>query len=123
MEFGMNVSGNGKATVTSDSMASRIFSVLIVDDDPIIRRINTALLNQFGFKIQVAKNGKQAIDLYCAGAYFDLIFMDMEMPIMDGPTVSCLMIKIDVDEQRCYRNDGFKLLHQDSFRTIVTLNI
>lgn len=110
MEFGKNISGSGKATMTSDSMSSRIFSVLIVDDEPIIRRINTALLNQFGFKIQEAKNGKQAVDLYCAGAYFDLVFMDMEMPIMDGPTVSCLMIKIDVNEQRCYRNDGLQII-------------
>ncbi|XAR72522.1 Histidine kinase [Bertholletia excelsa] len=60
------------------------FSALIVDDDPLIQRIHKAFLSRFGFHTQVAANGKEAVDLYLAGASFHLVLMDMEMPIMDG---------------------------------------
>ncbi|KAL7175325.1 hypothetical protein ACSBR2_029013 [Camellia fascicularis] len=57
----------------------------IVDDDPVIQRIHNVLLSKFGLETQVVGNGKEAVDLYCAGASFHLVLMDMEMPIMDGP--------------------------------------
>lgn len=42
------------------------------------------------------QNGKEVVDFYRVGAYFDLVLMYMEMPIMDGPTISCLIIYTDV---------------------------
>ncbi|THG10362.1 two-component response regulator 24-like [Camellia sinensis] len=62
--------------------------VLIVDDDPVIQRIHNMLLSRFGLEIQVVGNGKEAVDLYRAGASFHLVFRDMEMPIMDGPNAT-----------------------------------
>ncbi|MCJ2385509.1 response regulator, partial [Lactiplantibacillus plantarum] len=64
------------------------FSVLVVDDDPVVQRIHRVFLNRFGFETQVVGNGKEAVDLYCSGASFHLVLMDMEMPVMDGPKVS-----------------------------------
>ncbi|CAA2956892.1 two-component response regulator ARR22 [Olea europaea subsp. europaea] len=61
------------------------FSVLIVDDDKIIRRIHKVLLNKFGCESHAVENGKEAVDLYVSGKHFDLILMDKEMPVMDGP--------------------------------------
>jgi CheY-like chemotaxis protein len=59
-------------------------SVLIVDDDPIIRKIHRVLLSKFTTEIQVAENGKEAVELYRSGALFDLVLMDKDMPIMNG---------------------------------------
>ncbi|XP_075658819.1 two-component response regulator 24-like [Castanea sativa] len=78
----------GKGVSSSKSMeiigSEKKFSVLIVDDDPIIRKIHSALLSKFTKEIQDVKNGKEAVDLYRSGASFDIIFIDKEMPIMNG---------------------------------------
>lgn len=78
----------GKGASSSKSMeiigSEKKFSVLIVDDDPIIRKIHSALLSKFTKEIQEVKNGKEAVDLCRSGASFDIIFMDKEMPIMTG---------------------------------------
>lgn len=63
---------------------------LVVDDDLVIQRIHKMYLNRFGFETQVVGNGKEAVDLYRSGAFFHLVLMDMEMPVMDGPKVCFL---------------------------------
>lgn len=70
---------------------SKKISVLVVDDDPMVRRINNAFLNKYKLETQVAKNGKEAVEFCISGNCFDLILMDMEMPIMDGPQVSSIL--------------------------------
>jgi CheY-like chemotaxis protein len=66
----------------------RIFA-LIVEDDRVTQMRHRMLLKRFQCESQVAENGKEAIDLYRSGASFDVVFMDMEMPIMNGLEV-CL---------------------------------
>ncbi|KAJ0014539.1 hypothetical protein Pint_20290 [Pistacia integerrima] len=46
---------------------SRI-SALIVDDDPVIRKLHSAMLKSLGIQFQLAVNGKEAVDLYRSGA-------------------------------------------------------
>ncbi|XWS57789.1 hypothetical protein CRYUN_Cryun09bG0203400 [Craigia yunnanensis] len=60
------------------------FTVLVVDDDPVIRKLHDMYLKKFGLKAQVVENGKKAVDLCHFGATFNLILMDKEMPVMDG---------------------------------------
>lgn len=59
---------------------------VIVDDDPIIRKIHTQLMDMIGFtvKSQVAENGQVAVDICTWVKSFDIILMDMEMPIKNG---------------------------------------
>ncbi|XP_050383647.1 two-component response regulator 24 [Argentina anserina] len=58
---------------------------LIVEDDRVTQMRHQMLLNRFNCEIQVAGNGKEAVDLYRLGAStFDVVLMDMEMPVMDG---------------------------------------
>ncbi|KAI9377144.1 hypothetical protein POPTR_019G025000v4 [Populus trichocarpa] len=64
------------------------FIVLVVDDDTVVRMVHRMLVTSLGLKVQEAKNGKEAVDLHINGASFDLILMDMEMPIMNGPTAT-----------------------------------
>lgn len=58
--------------------------ILLVDDD--VRNIYAmaSILEELGFDSEVAKDGRQAIDLLDAGAEVDLVLMDMMMPVMDG---------------------------------------
>ena len=59
------------------------YRLLIVDDKPTNRQLLIKLLNPFGFELQEASNGEEAIALWSS---FEpqLIFMDLRMPVMDG---------------------------------------
>lgn len=58
---------------------------LVVDDDVVNRMIHEKMLKSVGVtKLEVVSNGQQALDIHSSGHSFDLILMDLDMPIMDG---------------------------------------
>ncbi|KAJ8749515.1 hypothetical protein K2173_025710 [Erythroxylum novogranatense] len=58
---------------------------LVVDDDSTNRIIHQTLLRKLGVKsLEMVVNGKEALDIHSSGQTFDLILMDMDMPIMNG---------------------------------------
>ena len=57
--------------------------VLVVEDNPTNRLIATRLLEQLGAVVETADDGRMGVDAV-ARASFDLIFMDVQMPVMDG---------------------------------------
>jgi len=62
---------------------NRELSILVVDDDPINRLATTTLLKKSGHKITEAENGLLALEQINSQA-FDLILMDIHMPVMGG---------------------------------------
>ncbi len=66
--------------VVSDSHKGRI---LLVEDNLINQEVAKELLSDFGLDIVIAENGNEAID-QLRNQVFDLVFMDCQMPIMDG---------------------------------------
>ena len=57
--------------------------ILLVEDEPINREIAEELLNSAGLYVMAAENGQVAVDCFKA-ANFDLVLMDIQMPILDG---------------------------------------
>jgi PAS domain S-box-containing protein len=57
--------------------------VLLVEDDEFNREIGLILLQEVGLDIDLAEDGKAAVEM-AAGNHYDLILMDMQMPILDG---------------------------------------
>ncbi len=57
--------------------------VLLAEDNPINREVALELLHGFGVDAVAAENGQAAVDLARAGT-FDLILMDVHMPVLDG---------------------------------------
>ncbi len=57
--------------------------LLLVEDDPFSQEVALIMLDDLGWTLEVAENGREAVDLVSANAY-DLILMDMQMPIMGG---------------------------------------
>jgi len=57
--------------------------VLIVDDQEGTRELVNALLTPFGAEVSEAANGQEAVDI-SASAPFDVILMDLRMPVLDG---------------------------------------
>ena len=57
--------------------------VLLVEDNPINQEVAAEILLAFGLEVDVAADGRQALEMVQKGRY-DLILMDMQMPVMDG---------------------------------------
>lgn len=57
--------------------------ILVVEDNPTSRYFMLALLKRRGCRVEEAENGEVALAALCASSY-DLVFIDVEMPIMDG---------------------------------------
>ena len=59
---------------------------LLVEDNMINMEIAQMLLEQSGFLIETAENGKIALEMTAASepGYYDVILMDIQMPVMDG---------------------------------------
>jgi CheY-like chemotaxis protein len=68
----------------------RPLRVLLVEDNPTNQRVVQLILETLGAEITVANNGQEALDLYRADG-FDVILMDMQMPVMDGLTATRLI--------------------------------
>lgn len=62
------------------------YRVMLVEDNELNQEIAMELLSFTGVQVEVADNGARALELFEASpeAYFDIIFMDIQMPIMDG---------------------------------------
>jgi CheY-like chemotaxis protein len=57
--------------------------VLLVEDNEVNQKLAQAILSRRGWLVSVAGDGAQALDMLAAQA-FDLVLMDMQMPVMDG---------------------------------------
>ena len=59
--------------------------ILLVEDNPVNQHLATRLLERAGHQVSVAENGREALDaLTVARRPFDLVLMDVQMPIMGG---------------------------------------
>ena len=59
--------------------------ILLAEDNPVNQKLATLMLNKAGYQVDVAGTGREAVEKYTADPdRFDLIFMDVQMPEMDG---------------------------------------
>ena len=105
-----------KRDAQGPSFASARMRVLLVEDHVINQKLATVLIERDGHAVQVANNGQEALDLL-AEQPFDLVLMDMMMPVMDGleatkrlrakeqgtrmPVVAMTANAMPIDRERC----------------------
>lgn len=68
--------------------------ILLVDDNEMNIKVTKALLGPFKMFIDIASNGKEAVDMVKNNRY-DLVFMDHMMPIMDGVEATKIIRKLE----------------------------
>lgn len=73
--------------------------VLVVEDIPSNRLVAQAMLQNFGLRISMAEHGKQAYEM-CQQQDFDLILMDIRMPVVDGYEATRMIRSFEHDHQR-----------------------
>jgi CheY-like chemotaxis protein len=71
---------------STDKETSRL-KILVADDDVLNRRLMKVLLTHEGYQVDVAANGLEAFDAV-KFQKFDIVFMDLRMPVMDGMEAS-----------------------------------
>lgn len=83
---------------TSNSEIRNIsnLKILLVEDSQELQELFSIFLHQLNLNVTVANNGRECLDLVCRNSY-DLIFMDLQMPILNG-----------YDATRALRESGFE---------------
>jgi two-component system, NtrC family, response regulator HydG len=87
-------------------MNSKTVRIMIVDDDQDLAESLADLLKVFGYEVAIATNGKDALQR-AQMTDFDITFMDVRMPVMNGVD-SCLAIKQIKPDARIVMMTGFK---------------
>ena len=72
-----------KVAQSADLKKIRGARILVVDDNSINREVATEFLEDVGMEVTVALNGQECLDALQLGT-FDLVLMDIQMPVMDG---------------------------------------
>jgi two-component system, sensor histidine kinase and response regulator len=81
------VASNPAATAGPELVGRR---VLLVEDNEVNRFLATELLSDLGIQVSIAVNGRECVDRVHAEA-FDLVLMDIQMPVMDGLAATKLL--------------------------------
>lgn len=96
----MEVTNGSGAEQFELAVALESLSILIAEDNRINQKVLVRILNRLGIEdVTVAVNGQEAVDYVKGGKDYDVVLMDMQMPVMDG-LEACTMIRNSVLEKR-----------------------
>ncbi|HCE42974.1 MAG TPA: hypothetical protein DET40_05455 [Lentisphaeria bacterium] len=102
----MEIAESGKAmeeikkkAESSDTRGLAGLKVLVAEDDPVNRNVALKLMSKLGVSVDTAVNGEEAFKKFSTGAY-SVIFMDCEMPVMDGFAATRNMRSKEAEEKK-----------------------
>ena len=78
LEEGVTATGEGSAPDETKGL-----SILLAEDNSVNQQLAARLLEKKGHNVAIANNGSEAVVLWEQG-HFDLVLMDVQMPVMDG---------------------------------------
>jgi signal transduction histidine kinase len=88
-------------SAVQDEADERPLRVLAAEDHPVNRQVLTVLLAQAGIVPTIVENGALAIEAWREGDW-DLILMDVQMPVMDGPTATAAIRAEELNAGRAH---------------------
>ncbi|MCH8551969.1 MAG: response regulator [Natronospirillum sp.] len=91
--------GKPTATAHPDSGLSGL-NVLVVEDNPVNQQVLVAMLGRCGLDPHCVTNGQEAVQA-CRKQPFDLVFMDCEMPVLDGYEATRHIRRMAAESQPC----------------------
>jgi len=86
----LSTAGDGRQARTGKAIAANVVStrtfsshILVVEDNAVNQELMVKILKKLGYTASVANNGEEAVEAV-AQQHYDLVFMDCQMPILDG---------------------------------------
>ncbi len=75
---------------SSEHLNNSDYIILLTDDDPVNLEVISSILESMEFNVELANNGAEALELVekKGNHYYDLVLMDIQMPVMDGYTTT-----------------------------------
>lgn len=87
-------------------------TILVVDDEPGMRKMIRMLLVQNGYRVLIASSGSEGVETYRGEMdRIDLVIADLIMPVMDGVALSRAILQLN-SEARILVSSGFKSEHR-----------
>jgi two-component system cell cycle sensor histidine kinase/response regulator CckA len=80
--------GRSRAAKPQESELWGTGTILLVEDEPMVRTVAERALTRHGYKVLTANNGEDALAILGRGEEVDLLVSDVVMPLMDGPTMA-----------------------------------
>jgi CheY-like chemotaxis protein len=74
--------------------------LLVVEDNPDLAEPLAAFLANLGHRVEVARDGQEGLACLDAGEFPDLVLLDVEMPVLDGPGMAYRMLLLDVGREK-----------------------
>ncbi|WP_440874225.1 ATP-binding protein [Thalassotalea sp. PLHSN55] len=107
--------------ISANKDSAQPLRILLAEDNRINQKVATLIFNKQGYQFEIANNGQEAVDLYRKDQNFDIILMDLMMPVKDGfdatkdirafekahqlpetPVIAVTASVINDDIQQCY---------------------
>uniref|UniRef100_A0ACD5WLR3 Uncharacterized protein n=1 Tax=Avena sativa TaxID=4498 RepID=A0ACD5WLR3_AVESA len=104
--------------MASNAQGSSSVKALLVEDMPVDTLLLSTMLRHFHCETKVAKNGKEAIDLFLEGNKFDIVLVEKRIPIITGPEavekiramgetdVKIVGLSVESDDQEAFMSAG-----------------
>ena len=92
LDYFLNKKANKPNQTDEEKIEYKNYSILLVEDNKINQEVAEEILKKYNLHLIIADNGKLALDLLKENQ-FDLIFMDIQMPGMDGYEVTKIIRK------------------------------
>src|SRR3954447_14840655 len=89
-------------TATYEHFSSRTPGVLVVDASPRVRALLGQRLRNHGFAVWRAAGGLEAVEVYRRNPGIDLVLIDADMAVMDGPRTVAALRGLDAGVRCCF---------------------
>lgn len=74
-------------------------NILLAEDTPLNQRLVSKVIQKWGYSMEIANNGKEAIEMHMNNHY-DLILMDIQMPEIDGYNATKIIRALNIEEKK-----------------------
>ncbi len=89
------ISANKNDTIKQSLNMFHGLKALVVEDNPVNLKMIVKTLEKLGIKSDEAKDGREALEMYIRDSRYDIIFMDIQMPIMNGVDATKAILKYE----------------------------
>ena len=87
-----------KPTMSASGSGPRVRTVLVVENDTMVRGLAETILGRGGYQVLSALDGQQAIDMYCTSATpIDVVLMDLYLPVLSGVDAMAELRRLNPD--------------------------